>query len=190
MNCFWNRPQAYYKDNWHGTKNLDGGILYTQFSHFIDILYWFLGDINRVEGYRSNALHKDCMETEDNGTALLQMKNGATGSLNYSVNAYNKNIEGSFLLLGEKGSVKIGGQYLNELEYQCIDGHNIAGLPAGSMANNYGAYQGSMSNHDKVYENVLDVLTKNKAMHTPACDALKTVEIIHKIYNAASIYNR
>ena len=187
MNCFWNRPQAYYKDNWHGTKNLDGGILYTQFSHFIDILYWYLGDINLVEGYRSNALHKDCMETEDNGTALLQMKNGATGSLNYSVNAYNRNIEGSFLLLGEKGSVKIGGQYLNELDYFLVENENMPSLPKGNTSNNYGFYEGSMSNHDKVYELFVKGVNDPTYNFINPAETMKSVEIIEKIYAASPL---
>ena len=91
-------------------------------------------------------------------------------------------MEGSLTLFGEKGTVKIGGQYLNELEYQNIEGLTIENLPAGNTANNYGQYKGSMSNHDKVYENVADVLLHGGQITTNMFEGLKTVEIIDRIY--------
>jgi hypothetical protein len=94
-------------------------------------------------------------------------------------------MEGSLTIFGEKGTVKIGGQYLNELEYQNIEGFEFKDLPKGNTANNYGQYQGSMSNHDKVYENLIDVLTNQGTISTNAFEGLKTVEIIDKIYTAA-----
>jgi len=84
-----------------------------------------------------------------------------------------------------KRHCKIGGQYLNELEYQNIEGYKIENLPVGNTANNYGNYQGSMSNHDKVYQNVIDVLENNGSISTSAFEGLKTVEIIDKIYYKA-----
>ena len=87
--------------------------------------------------------------------------------------------------MAEKGTVKIGGQYLNELEYQNIQDYRIENLPEGNKANNYGNYQGTMSNHDKVYENLINVLTNNASISTNAFEGLKTVEIIDKIYAAA-----
>ncbi len=95
-------------------------------------------------------------------------------------------MEGSLTIFGEKGTVKIGGQYLNKLEYENIEGFSIPALPPGKPSNNYGNYEGSMSNHDKVYENVLAVINKNQPMDTTAFEALKTVEIISKIYEAAN----
>ena len=91
-------------------------------------------------------------------------------------------MEGSLTIFAEKGTVKIGGQYLNELEYQRIDNYQIKNLPEGNKANNYGKYQGSMSNHDKVYENLIDVLQKGSSISTNSFEGLKTVEIIEKIY--------
>jgi len=81
--------------------------------------------------------------------------------------------------------VKIGGQYLNEMEYQNIEGYKIENLPEGNKANSYGTYQGSMSNHDHVYENLIDVLSNNGTISTSAFEGLKTVEIIDKIYSSA-----
>ena len=103
-------------------------------------------------------------------------------------------VDGSFQILNnhapivsilEKGTVKIGGQYLNELEYQQIQDFRIENLPEGNKANNYGNYTGSMSNHDKVYDNLIDVLTHNAPITTSSYEGMKTVEIIEKIYRAA-----
>jgi UDP-N-acetyl-2-amino-2-deoxyglucuronate dehydrogenase len=185
LNCFWNRDLAYYANSWKGTKTLDGGTLFTQFSHFIDLLYWMLGDITEVRSMMQNFAHGNAIEFEDTGVVLLKFINGAVGAINYTVNSFGKNMEGSLTIFGEKGTVKIGGQYLNELEYQNIQHFTIGNLPAGNIANEYGSYQGSMSNHDKVYDNLIDVLLHNGTITTSAWDGLKTVSIIEKIYNAA-----
>lgn len=185
LTCFWNRNEDYYKNSWKGTKDLDGGTLFTQFSHFIDLLYWMIGDIKDVEAYTGNYAHRGIIEFEDAGVVILKFQNGAIGTINYTVNSYGKNMEGSLSIFGENGTVKIGGQYLNELEYQNIKDYKIENLPVGNTANNYGNYQGSMSNHDKVYQNVIDVLTNNASISTSAFEGLKTVEVIDKIYYKA-----
>ena len=185
LNCFWNRNEDYYKNSWKGTKDMDGGTLFTQFSHFIDLLYWMIGDVQEVFAFENNYAHQGIIEFEDTGVSILKFKNGAIGSINYTVNSYKKNMEGSITIFAEKGTVKIGGQYLNELEYQSIEGYKIENLPEGNTANNYGTYQGSMSNHDKIYENIVDVLQNNAAISANAFEGLKTVEIIEKIYYAA-----
>ncbi len=182
INCFWNRNEEYYHHNWHGTKDLDGGTLFTQFSHFIDILYWLLGDVKQAHSYLQNKAHQGSILFEDTGAVLLHMQNGAVGTLNYTVNAYRENMEGSFTLFGERGTVKIGGQYLNIIQYQNIQDYNLPIINEQYKANDYGTYKGSMSNHDKVYQNVLDVLQYGAAISTNAGEGLKTVEIIEKIY--------
>jgi UDP-N-acetyl-2-amino-2-deoxyglucuronate dehydrogenase len=187
LSCFWNRNNDYYKNSWKGTKDMDGGTLYTQFSHFIDLLYWIIGDVKAVHAYVGNFAHKDIIEFEDNGVAALEFYNGVIGTINYSVNSFGKNMEGSLTIFAEKGTVKIGGQYLNELEYQNIQNFEVKDLPKGNPPNNYGQYQGSMSNHDKVYENVIDVLNHQGVIATNGFEGLKTVEIIDKIYSAAKV---
>jgi UDP-N-acetyl-2-amino-2-deoxyglucuronate dehydrogenase len=186
LNCYWNRDASYYKDSWRGTKNLDGGTLFTQFSHFIDLLYWFFGDVKKVQSFIANLAHNEIIEFEDTGVAALEFSNGIVAGINYTVNSYKQNMEGSLTIFAEKGTVKIGGQYLNELEYQCIENFEIKNLPSGNRANQYGTYVGSMSNHDKVYKNLVDVLLYNGSMYADACDGLKTVQIIEKIYNSAN----
>jgi predicted dehydrogenase len=183
LNCFWNRNEDYYSNSWKGTKELDGGTLFTQFSHFIDLLYWFFGDIEDVKAMGANYHHKGVIEFEDAGVVLLKFKNGAIGSINYTVNAFGKNMEGSLTIFAEKGTIKIGGQYLNELEYQSLSIPEITNLPKGNTPNNYGSYQGSMSNHDKVYQNVADVINHGAEMATDMYEGMKTVEMIERVYN-------
>lgn len=186
LSCFWNRNEAYYANSWKGTKDLDGGTLYTQFSHFVDLLYWMVGDVEEVQAMMGNYAHTNSIEFEDTGVVILRFANGAIGTINYTVNSYEKNMEGSLTIFAEKGTVKIGGQYLNELEYQQIEGMKIENLPEGNKPNNYGTYVGSMSNHNLVYDNVIEVLEKGASITTSAFEGLKTVEIIQKIYAAAS----
>jgi UDP-N-acetyl-2-amino-2-deoxyglucuronate dehydrogenase len=187
LTCFWNRNADYYHNSWKGTKALDGGTLYTQFSHFVDLLYWMIGDVKETKAYMSNYAHEGIIEFEDTGVVILRFANGAIGTINYTVNSYEKNMEGSLTIFGEKGTVKIGGQYLNELEYQNIEGYKIENLPEGNKPNNYGNYVGSMSNHDKVYDNLIEVLQNNASITTSSFEGLKTVEIIEKIYNSAVV---
>lgn len=182
LTCFWNRNEEYYTDSWRGTKALDGGTLFTQFSHFIDLLYWMIGDVKRIRAFGANFAHKGMIEFEDSGIVLLEFFCGALGTINYSVNSYKHNMEGSLTILAERGSAKIGGEYLNRLDYQEIEGFAIADLPPGNTANMYGTYRGSMSNHDKVYENVIDVLRHGGSISANAFDGFKTVEIIDRIY--------
>jgi predicted dehydrogenase len=182
LSCFWNRNENYYANSWKGTLALDGGTLFTQFSHFIDLLYYLIGDVKSVEAYGANFNHEGLIEFEDTGVVILEFYNKALGTINYTVNAHGKNMEGSLTIFGKKGTVKIGGQYLNELEYQHIEDYHIANLPPGNTANHYGEYQGSMSNHDKVYENLAEVLLNGGQIATNMFEGLKTIEIIDKIY--------
>jgi UDP-N-acetyl-2-amino-2-deoxyglucuronate dehydrogenase len=182
LSCFWNRNENYYANSWKGTKDLDGGTLFTQFSHFVDLLYYLIGDVKEVKAYGGNFQHQDSIEFEDTGVVILKFHNGALGTINYTVNSYQKNMEGSLTIFGDKGTIKIGGQYLNELEYQKIEGIEITNLEEGNKANNYGEYQGSMSNHDKVYENIVQVIRNGASVTTNMFEGLKTVEIIEKIY--------
>lgn len=185
LNCFWNRNDAYYADGWKGTMAMDGGTLYTQFSHFIDLLYWLIGDVRDVYAMTDNFMHKQSVEFEDAGVAILRFANGSLGSVSFTINSYGKNMEGSLTLFCEKGTIKIGGQYLNEIEYENVAGMERTQLPQGRTANDYGFYQGSMSNHQDVYANVVRVLTEQGTIGTVGFEGLKTVEIIEKIYRAA-----
>ena len=186
LNCFWNRDDRYYTESdWKGKKALDGGTLYTQFSHFIDLLYWMVGDVVRIQAVTRNLNHPRTVEFEDTGVVLVEFKNGAIGTIHYTVNTFKKNMEGSITVFGEKGTIKVGGQYLNVLEHQSIDGYEIKNVPQSAPANEYGFYQGSMSNHDKVYANVIAVLSGDAQIATSGYEGMKTVEIVERIYASA-----
>jgi predicted dehydrogenase len=185
LSCFWHRDAAYYKDDWRGTKELDGGTLFTQFSHFIDLLCWFFGNTKDVKAFSGNYLHKEVIDFEDTGVVILQFENNIIGTINYTVNSFKKNMEGSLTIFGEKGTVKIGGEYLNQLAYMETMEEMPLLLPAGSNANSYGTYAGSMSNHDKVYINLVEVLQGKTTMTAGSADGLRTVEMIEEIYTAA-----
>ena len=114
LSCFWNRNTDYYANSWKGTKDLDGGTLFTQFSHFIDLLYWLIGDVDEVAAYMGNFAHNGIIEFEDTGVVILKFTNGAIGTVNYTVNSFERNMEGARTIFGDKGTIKIGGQYINE----------------------------------------------------------------------------
>jgi len=187
LNCFWNRPSAYYAGTWRGTA-LDGGTLYTQFSHYIDALIWLLGDLAHCQGYRQNLSHRDSILSEDTGIAALEMENGVIGGLNWSVNSFQKNMEVSLTLLAEKGSIRIAGEYMDKIDYQLTDSE-IRTDELQNAANDYGFYKGSMSNHDKVYENLVKALEDPHHPFTDAAEGLRTVEAIEMIYRSLPLKN-
>ena len=187
VNCYWNRDDRYYYPNgkkhaWKGTVDLDGGALFTQFSHFVDVLYWLFGDIQNIQAKFQNFVHQHSTPFEDTGLVNFEFVNGGIGCLNYSTAVYNKNLESSMTIIGSKGSVKIGGQYMNEVEYCHIDNYEMPVLPAANPPNDYGNYKGSAANHVYLIQNVVDVLQNQKSVTTNALEGLKVVEIIEKIY--------
>jgi len=193
INAFWNRTAEYYAQSpWRGTLELDGGTLYTQFSHFVDLMIWFFGDISEVKGYRSNTHHAGIIEFEDQGVIALQFESGLQGSLQYTVNAYEKNMEGSITVFGEKGTVKVGGPYLNEMTYFNVEGvEKVEGSLSAvrqiemqsNRPNQYDGYQGSMSNHPMVYDDLIRLLNgESNSLASPE-DGLRTVRAIEKIYS-------
>lgn len=189
INCFWNRNKEYYlRSDWKGTKAMDGGTLFTQFSHFVDIFYYLFGDVDTrsIHGITSNVSHQELIEFEDTGSFTFRFKSGALGSLNYTTSAFKKNMEGSITVFAENATVKVGGQYLNTLEYQQAKDFVIENVPTTKPANDYGYYQGSMSNHDLVISNVVNTLKGREKIMTNAMEGLKVVEIIEKMYVTAS----
>lgn len=187
INCYWNRDERYYKvGNWHGTKDLDGGTLFTQFSHFIDIMFWLFGDIQNLNGRFRSFNHEGYTEFEDSGFVNFDFVKGGMGCLNYSTSVWNENLESSITIIGENGTVKIGGQYMNKVEICNIKDYIMPELPPGNPPNDYGAYKGSAANHHFIYENVVDVLKGRSPITTNALEGLKVVEIIEKIYRLKS----
>jgi predicted dehydrogenase len=183
LNCYWNRDNRYYKKGgWKGTQELDGGTLYTQFSHFIDIMYWLFGDIDNIQGKFKDFIHEDSTDFEDSGFVSFDFVNGGMGSLNYSTAVANQNLESSMTIIGENGSVKIGGQYMNDVEICNIKDYEMPVLAPSNPANDYGPYKGSAANHNYVISNVIDGVKGRKSPTTNALEGMKVVEIIERIY--------
>jgi len=185
INCYWNRDERYYKkdkDNWKGSQKLDGGTLFTQFSHFIDIMFWLFGDITNIQATFDDFNHKNLTEFEDSGIVNFRFINGGLGCINYSTSVWDTNLESSITIIGAKGSVKIGGQYMNEVEYCNIKDYQMPKLDPVNPPNDYGHYKGSAANHHFIIDNVVNTLKGRTTITTNALEGLKVVEIIERIY--------
>ena len=183
LNCYWNRDDRYYKkDGWKGTNNLDGGTLFTQFSHFIDIMYWLFGDITEINAKFKDFTHKHSTQFEDSGLVNFSFIGGGMGCINYSTAVWDSNLESSLTIIGSKGSVKVGGQYMDKVEYCHIKDYQMPELAPTSPANDYGHYKGSANNHHFIIENVVDTIKGRNQITTNALEGLKVVDIIERIY--------
>ncbi len=186
INGFWHRGPAYYgQSSWRGTLALDGGTLFTQFSHFVDLLYWFFGAVEKVQGCLANQLHQQQIETEDTGVFSFLTQKGVPGSFHYSVNSIKSNFEGSLTILAEKATIKIGGSYLNTITYQQPKLIKSKLLATTVKPNRYKGYEGSMSNHDKVYDEFIALLGGKKHLHVSGAEGMETVRMIEQFYKAA-----
>lgn len=189
VNCFWNRSGDYYAQSpWRGKKEMDGGCLFTQFSHFVDILYYLGGPVEAAFGLIHNYAHQHNTEFEDTGTFSMRMKSGALVSFNFTTCSFEQNMEGAITFFGEKGTVKIGGQYLNTIEYQHLQNGNLPEINITAKSNDYGTYQGSMSNHDEVIQNVIDVLHHQQPIMTGALEGREVVRTIELMYQGANSF--
>jgi len=184
LNCYWNRDERYYKKGgWKGTQELDGGTLFTQFSHWIDLLYWIFGDMKDIQAKFADFNHKQLTEFEDSGFINFNFMDGGMGSINYSTSVWNANLESSITIIGSKGSVKVGGQYMDQVEYCNIKDYTLPSLDATNEANDYGSYKGSANNHPQIIANVIDTLKGRTTITTNAMEGLKVVDIIERIYS-------
>ncbi len=186
VQCYWNRNRAYYEQSdWRGDLIKDGGCLYTQFSHFVDIMYYLLGDLQVITGSISNKMHP-YINTEDMGSFLLKSPQGADVYFQYSTCAYESNMEGSMTLLAEKGSIKIGGKYLNELSYAKVENIDAPQIIDRGPNNHYSlGYEGSQSHHDLVIQNVLDTLQNKAPIMTSPEQGSAVVHLIERMYARA-----
>jgi predicted dehydrogenase len=186
LNCYWNRDDRYYKDgSWHGSKELDGGTLFTQFSHFIDIMYWLFGDIKNIKSKFRDFNHTLLTDFEDSGVINFDFVSGdGIGTINYSTSVWDQNLESSMTIIAQNGSIKIGGQYMDKVEYCHIKNYIMPELAPTNPGNDYGSYKGSAQNHNYVIQNVVDVLQGKATITTNALEGLKVVEIIERIYKS------
>lgn len=187
INCFWNRDERYYiQDSWHGRKELDGGTLFTQFSHFIDLMYWVFGDIENIKARMASFNHQTLTEFEDSGYAIFDFKNGGMGNLSFSTSVWDKNLESSMTIIAENGSIKVGGQYMDKVEYCHVKNYDMPQLKPTNPGNDYGAYKGSAANHHFVIDNVVEVLNNKSFITTNVLEGMKVVDMIERIYKAAT----
>jgi predicted dehydrogenase len=175
LNCIWNRKDDYYTD-WKGKIFPDGGTLYNQFSHYIDVMLWLFGEVTDVKGFKGNKAHQSSIEFEDSGAVALEMQNGMLGSFHWSVNAYQKNFEIALTIVAEKGTISIGGENLNEVQY--LHTEQPVEFPLYKKEN--------WSNHQELYDHLMNVMTSESNSFPDAYDGLKAVEAIEKIYKATS----
>ncbi|PBQ31510.1 oxidoreductase [Sphingobacteriaceae bacterium] len=182
----WNRYQGYYDESpWRGKKKEEGGALFTQASHFIDLLVWWCGDVVDVKAFMETQNHN--IETEDSGNVIVKFSSGAMGSINWTTCVYNKNYEGSITIVGEFGTIKIGGQYLNKIEFWDVRGYPLQeGIEFTDKPNAYGKYQGTSSNHDKVVKTIIETLRNNTVdvSAVEGFEGMRCVDAIEKMYNS------
>jgi UDP-N-acetyl-2-amino-2-deoxyglucuronate dehydrogenase len=190
VNCYWNRDDRYYgKSPWKGTLDMDGGPLFTQFSHFMDIMYWLFGDITDISAKFSNFNHRHNTQFEDSGLVTFRLIQGGMGVMNYSTAVWDKNFESSITIVAEKGTIKVGGQYMEQVEYCHIQDYVMPTLPPANPPNDYGPYKGSAANHHFIFENVIATLQGKGTITTNALEGLKVVEIIERIYQQRNLAN-
>ncbi|MDA8755338.1 Gfo/Idh/MocA family oxidoreductase [Candidatus Pseudothioglobus singularis] len=180
INVFWTRPQSYYDQaSWRGTFDLDGGAYMNQASHYVDLLHWLGGPISEVHAMMSTSLD---IEAEDTGILNLRWKNGALGSMCVTMLTYPKNLEGSLTILGEKGSVRIGGVAVNEIKHwEFEDDKDYDKHVVNSSYETTSVYG---LGHPLYYKNVIEVLRGNAEPEADGKEGLKTLEIIIAAYKS------
>jgi UDP-N-acetyl-2-amino-2-deoxyglucuronate dehydrogenase len=184
VRIFWNRPQAYYDmAPWRGTWEFDGGAFMNQASHYVDLVQWLMGPVESVSAKIATLARR--IETEDTGAAILRFRNGALGVLETTMLTFPRNLEGSITILGERGTVQIGGTALNRVvewqfaEYHDDDREAEALRVAPDPLSVYG------SGHRPYYENVVRVLRGEAAPGTDGREGRKSLELILGIYESA-----
>jgi UDP-N-acetyl-2-amino-2-deoxyglucuronate dehydrogenase len=179
INVFWTRPQEYYDSaKWRGTWEFDGGAFMNQASHYIDLLDWLIGPVESVMAYTGTLARN--IEVEDSGVAAIRWRNGALGTVNVTMLTYPKNLEGSITILGEKGTVRVGGVAVNEIEHwQFADPH-----PDDEKVHD-ASYQTSSVygfGHPRYYENVIATLRGDADAGTDGREGLRSLEILIALY--------
>jgi UDP-N-acetyl-2-amino-2-deoxyglucuronate dehydrogenase len=182
VNVFWSRPQSYYDSAaWRGTWEFDGGAFMNQASHYIDLLDWLIGPVESVMAYTSTLARR--IEVEDTGVAALKWRNGALGSVNVTMLTYPKNFEGSITVLGEKGSARIGGVAVNQIQHWEFDAPDA--MDAEVRDANYETTSVYGFGHPLYYDNVIKTLRGEAQPETDGREGLKSLELLIAMYVSA-----
>lgn len=182
VNVFWQRPQEYYDmAKWRGTWEFDGGAFMNQASHYVDAVHWLVGEVESVMAFTGTLGRQ--IEAEDTGSAILKFRNGAIGSINVTMLVYPKNQEGSVTILGEKGTVKIGGIAVNKIEkWEFAEPSDVDEL---IFESNYEPPNVYGFGHTGYYKNVIEVLRGEAEPDTDGRTGRKTLELVLAIYRSA-----
>ena len=178
----WSRPQEYYDQApWRGTWEFDGGAFMNQASHYVDLIQWLVGPVESVMAKTATLARR--IETEDSGIAILRFRSGALGAIEVTMLTYPRNLEGSITILGERGTVKIGGTAVNRVDHwqfaEYDDDDKLIEAAATNPPNVYGF------GHEGYYRNVLSVLRGEAAPDTDGRAGRKSLELILGIYESA-----
>jgi UDP-N-acetyl-2-amino-2-deoxyglucuronate dehydrogenase len=182
LNVFWTRPQSYYDqgNGWRGTWEFDGGAFMNQASHYVDLLDWLIGPVEKVQAMMSTT--RD-IEVEDTGVLNVKWRNGALGSMSVTMLTYPKNLEGSITVLGEKGTVRIGGVAVNDIQLWQFE--EAKDYDAQIQAANYETTSVYGFGHPIYYKNVIDVMRGLAEPETDGREGLKSLELLIAAYLSA-----
>ena len=181
LNVFWTRPQEYYDQaEWRGTWEFDGGAFMNQASHYVDLLHWLIGPIDQVQAMMSTT--RD-IEVEDTGVLNIRWINGTLGSMSVTMLTYPKNLEGSITILGEKGTVRVGGVAVNNIEHWEFD--ETKDYDEDVKEANYQTTSVYGFGHPLYYNNVIEVLRGNTEPETDGREGLKSLEVLIAAYLSA-----
>jgi len=181
INVFWNRPQEYYDQaDWRGTWELDGGAFMNQASHYVDLLDWLIGPIDKIQAMTSTTRN---IEVEDTGVMNIKWRSGVLGSMSVTMLTYKKNLEGSITILGENGTVKVGGIAVNDIQHWEFDDQKDYDKNIHDASYSTSSVYGF--GHPLYYENVLEVLQGNVKPETDGNEGLKSLEVLIAAYQSA-----
>lgn len=182
VNVFWSRPQSYYDSApWRGTWEFDGGAFMNQASHYVDLLDWVVGPVESVMAYTGTLARN--IEVEDTGVAALKWRNGAMGSVNVTMLTYPKNLEGSITILGEKGSVRVGGVAVNKIEHWQFEAPHEMDREIDEASYQTTSVYGF--GHPLYYDNVINTLRGHAEPETDGREGLKSLELLIAMYMSA-----
>lgn len=182
VNVFWTRPQSYYDDApWRGRWDLDGGAFMNQASHYVDMVDWLVGPVDNVHAYTAT-LARD-IEAEDTGVMSLRLRSGALASINVTMLTHGKNFEGSITILGERGTVRIGGVAVNEIQHWAFD--EARPEDEAVRAANYAPPSVYGHGHPLYYANVIDTLQGRANAEVDGYEGLRSLEVVIAAYRSA-----
>jgi UDP-N-acetyl-2-amino-2-deoxyglucuronate dehydrogenase len=182
VNVFWSRPQTYYDAApWRGRWDLDGGAFMNQASHYVDMVDWLVGPVDNVHAYTATLARN--IEAEDTGVMSLRLRSGALASINVTMLTHNKNFEGSITLLGERGTVRVGGLAVNRIEHWEFDAAHADDAKVASAS--YGVDSVYGHGHPLYYDNVINTLRGNAHAEVDGYEGLRSLEVLIAAYRSA-----